>query len=130
MLVNSFLQNTEISVVINNSLTSVSAAESYDVPIPAVIPENMTVAVQPSSNSEDKFWLAMVTSLRSEHPLVYNLRYYQFNKSKRGWFLMKGSGGYGWVPHTAIIAAGIEFNANKSMKTSSVRMINKKITQD
>jgi hypothetical protein len=124
-----YLQNTEVAVVVNNAMTSMNAAEDYNIPIPAVIPSNMTVAVLPSSNSEDKFWLAMVTDLRVEHPLTYNLRYYQYNKSKKGWFLMKGNGGYGWVPHSAIIAAGIEFNANKSLKATSIRLITKKLQQ-
>lgn len=43
---------------------------------------------------------------------------------------MKGQGGYGWVPHSAIMAAGIEFNNDKSMKASSTKMISNKLAQD
>lgn len=127
---NSFLQNTTVHITVNNNQTSINAAEkSYDIPVPAVIPTNMIVAVRPSANSTDQFWLAQVTGLRTEQPLVYNLRYFQYNKSKKGWFIMKGSGAYGWVPHTAIMAAGIEFNNDHSLKVSSVRMLTKKLQQ-
>jgi hypothetical protein len=129
-LVASYLQKTEVAIVVNNNLSSVTAAKGYDIPIPAVIPTNMIIAVRPSANSQDKFWLARVTDLRSEQPLTYNIRYFLFNKNKKAWGLMKGAGAYGWVAHTAIIAAGIEFNNNNSMKASSVKLIAQKINQD
>jgi hypothetical protein len=119
-----------VAITVNNSLTSITAAEHYNIPIPAIIPTNMTIAVKPASNSQDKFWLAQVTGLKSETPLAYSLRYYQFNKAKKCWNLMKGQGGYGWVPHSAIMAAGIEFNNDKSMKASSTKMISNKLAQD
>jgi hypothetical protein len=90
----------------------------------------MDVAVTPSSNSQDSFWVANILSLKSEQPLIYNIRYYNYSKSKKGWVLMKGEGAYGWVPHTAILAAGIEFNANKSMKAASVQHITNAIQQE
>lgn len=127
---NNFLQKTTLAVVVNNNLTSINAAKNYDIPIPAIIPTNMDIVVRPTANSQDKFWVARVLSLRSEQPLAYNLRYFQFNKAKKCWNLMKGSGGYGWVGHSAILAAGIEFNADRSMKASSVAMISKRLASE
>jgi hypothetical protein len=129
-LIQAFLQDTNVAIVVNSNISSIGAAEDYNIPVPAVIPTYMSVAVRPAPNSEDKFWLGQVESLRTEQPLVYNLRYYSFNKAKKGWFLMRGTGAYGWVAHTAIIAAGIEFNADKSMKAVSIRLITKALHKD
>ena len=129
-LIQSFLQNTEVAIVVNHSISSISSAEDHDIPVPSVIPSNMSIAVRPAPNSQDKFWLAIVENLCSEQPLAYNLCYYSFHKAKKGWFLMKGVGAYGWVAHSAIIAAGIAFNADKSMKAVSVRMLTKALNKD
>lgn len=56
--------------------------------IPAEIPENMIVAVQPSKNSTEKYWLAQVTGLKQTDPKVYNLRYYNYSKQSKSWKLM------------------------------------------
>jgi hypothetical protein len=115
---------------VNNSRNSIAAAKDHIVPVPAIVPNDMIIAVQPSANSQDDFWVAMVQSVRSDQPLVYNIRYFNYNKSKKAWVLMKGTGAYGWVPHTAIIAAGIEFNTNNSMKASSIKLISDAIVHD
>ena len=129
-MVNEYLQNTDVAIVVNSERNSTKAAERYDIPVPAVISANMTVAVRPPANSEDKFWLCIVTELKSHEPLSYNIRYYNYNKAKKGWILMKGPGAYSWVRHNVIIAAGIEFNANRSLKANSIRLITKKLQED
>lgn len=90
----------------------------------------MNIAVRAGKNSQDTFWLAVVQSVKTDEPLVYNLRYYQYNKTQKIWKLMKGQSAYGWVPHSAILAAGIEFNQDMSMKVSSQRLITAAINSD
>ena len=76
-LVKKFLQSTTVAVSVDQNITSITAADAYNIPVPAVVPENMNIAVLPTTNSEDKFWLAIVTGLHSEQPLAYTICYYQ-----------------------------------------------------
>ncbi len=85
----------------------------------AFISNNLNIAVQTGNNSQDTFWLAIVLSTKTNERLVYNLRYYQYNKSQKIWKMMKGQSTYGWVSYAAILATEIEFNQDMSMKVSS-----------
>ena len=112
-----------MAVDVHSGRNSIGSAKDHHVSVPAHVPNGMDIAVTPSANSLEKFWVANIVSVKTEQPLVYNIRYYNYSKSKKGWVLMKGEEAYGWVPHSAILAAGIEFNANKSMKAASVQHI-------
>jgi len=129
-LIDSYLQQIPVAVTVLNNRNSIAASKDHYVPVPARIPNGMNIAVTPTANSQDKFWVALTGTVRTEQPLIYNIRYYNFSKSKQGWVLMKGEGAYGWVPHSAIIAAGIEFNNDKSMKASSVKLITTALQHD
>ena len=108
---------------------SIGAAKNHVVPIPSYIPVGMIIAVQPSRTSVESYWLAVVTSKRSNSPLVYNVRYYNQKKVSAKWQLMRGPGAYGYVPHGAVIGAGVELNNDGSMKKSSLDMIQKSLSQ-
>ena len=43
---------------------------------------------------------------------------------------MKGKSAYGWVSQSAVLAAGIEFNQDMSMKISSQRLITAALNKD
>lgn len=93
------------------------------VTIPSEIPDLMNIAVQPSAGYSDLYWLARVESKKTDQPLVYNLQYYQYNKTKKGWNLMRSNQAYSTVPHNAILLAGIEFNNNMSLKADYVKQL-------
>src|SRR5882757_3965179 len=93
-LVNTYLQQVPVSVSVTNTRNSVESAKNHVIPVPSTIPTGMVIAVTPSSNSQDKYWVAQVTSTKSDSPLIYNIRYYNYSKVKHGWVLMKGEGAY------------------------------------
>ena len=98
--------------------------------IPADIPENMIVAVQPSRNSSEKYWLAQVIGVKETNPKVYNLRYYNYSKQSKSWKLMRGQLAYGTAAHSAILLAGIEFNINNTMKAHCVKQLQYVLNQN
>ena len=123
------MQDVSVSITIGQH-SSVSNATAYPIPVPTELPVGMMVAVKAANNSADKFWIAVIQSERSDDPLQYNLRYYAFNKSKKGWYLMKGASAYGWAPHEAILVAGLELNQNCSMRESSIKRITQALAQE
>ena len=129
-LIDSYLQQLSVTVTVLNNRNSIGATKSHYVLVPAHILDDMNIAVTPTANSQDKFWVALAGTVKTEQPLIYNIRYYNYSKFKKGWVLIKGEGVYGWVPHKAIIAAGIEFNNDKSMKASSVKLITTALQHD
>ena len=127
--IKNYLQDVEVSIQLGQS-SSVASAEAHDIPVPEALPVGMLVAVRPTKGYKEKFWLAAVTSTRSEEPLVHNIRYYQQSSKSTCWKLMRGTGAYGYVPHNAVIAAGIELNSDGQMRASSKRLIEKKIQKE
>ena len=125
--IQSFLQDTEVSIVLGKN-NSVSSAERHGVPVPEKLACGMVVAVEPSKNDLQQYWLATIVSEKSDNPLTYNIRYYQQKKSTTRWTLMRGNGAYGYVPHGGIIAAGLELDNNGTMRKSSLRMIEKQLS--
>jgi hypothetical protein len=128
-LIKNYLQDTLIRVVVGN-INSTTSAANYHIPVPARIPEKINIAVRAPANSQDCYWVAIVLSEKSEQPLVYNLRYYNYNKSKKNWVLMKGTSAYGWVSHSAVLVAGLEFNNDNSMKAGSVKHVTAALDAD
>lgn len=96
--------------------------------MPLNIPVGMVVAVRPDNNSTDQYWLATVTEVCQTTPIKYNLRYYQFNKSKKHWILMKGKQAYVVVKLAGILFAGVEFNQNMTISAASMKCIHEKIS--
>jgi len=78
-----FLQDTEIEIHIAESSLQVQINANL-LTIPQVIPDNMVVAVTPTHNSSDKYWIAQVLSKKTSNLLTYNLRYYKYSKQKSG----------------------------------------------
>ena len=117
-----FLQDTDVCITLTHQ-SSVIAAEDYDIPVPEKVPSGMIVALLPPTTSRDKYWVAAVTTICQEEPLVYNVRYLQYNKTRKGWISMSGAGAYGWAPHSSILVAPVELNQNHSMKQDSLRRI-------
>ena len=127
-LINNYLQDTTVKVVLGSN-SSAASASNYNIPVPALVPNEMVVAVIATAASNDKYWVAKVLNVKSDEPLTYNLRYYSFSKAKKGWMIMRGTTAYGSVAHSAIMVAGLEFNQDLSMKASSVKRISHALTQ-
>ena len=89
----------------------------------------MVVAVTPTKASGDRFWIAKVTFIKTNNLLVYHIQYYNYNKTKKCWVIMKEKQAYGTCPHDAIIAANIEFNNNMTIKSASIDLINKSLVE-
>ena len=106
-----------------------AALTNHDIPVPSQIPVDMVVALTPAKSSKEMFWIAKVCSVKSEIPLQYNVRYYHFSKQKKCWVLMKGAGAYGFAPHSAIIAAGLQFNNNFTLTSASRKLVHSKLSQ-
>lgn len=116
------LQDVDVHIVTTNH-NSQHLIDAELVTIPAEIPNLINIAVQPSAGYFDLYWLACVENKKTTQPLVYNLQYYQYNKTKKGWNLMCGNQAYGTTPHNAILLVGIEFNNNISLKADHVKLL-------
>ena len=127
--VKDYIQDVEVHITVGARL-SMSNAEKYHIPVPSLVPDNMIVALRPKKNSIDSYWIAKITSTKTEKPLVYNVRYYDYNKQRKCWVLMKGGSAYGTVDHGGILAAGIEFNKNNTITENSKRLIIKSVQND
>ena len=77
-----YLQDTSVRVTLGQN-NSIENAEKYHIPVPALVSNNMVIAVHATKNSDDSFWVARVESDKSEAPLSYNLWYYQYNKTHK-----------------------------------------------
>ena len=67
-----FLQDTEIEIHVVKSSLQVQINTNL-LTIPQVIPDNIIVAVTPTRNSSDKYWIAQVLSKNTSNSLTYNL---------------------------------------------------------
>ncbi len=117
-----YIQDTEIKFIVTNE-NSMSHIAPEMISIPARIPIDTDVAVCPTKKSTDQYWLANITGILQEDPLVYELHYYNFNKQKKVWIKMKGNGAYGKCPHKAVIMAGINFNKDGSLTAHSKQQL-------
>ena len=123
-----FLQDTEIEIHVAESFSRVQINANL-LTIPQVIPDNMVVAVTPTCNLSDKYWIVQVLSKKTSNLLTYNLRYYKYSKQKSGWQLMREQNAYRTAAYSAVLYAGVEFNANSSMKKACVKHIQHVLAQ-
>jgi hypothetical protein len=98
------------------------------VELPEVIPLDMIVAVTPTHDSSDLYWIAQVVDIddqeiRGKRRVKYTLRYYKYNPKTKSWKLSQGPGYRGDCNHEAILLAGVNFTQSGVITAACVRQI-------
>jgi hypothetical protein len=89
--------------------------------IPDFLPENMIVAIRPSEEYQDKYWIAKILKQSSDRN--YRVHYYKYNGAKKSFTLCRGKDAKGICPIGAILVAGVNLNVNGNVTAASLRHI-------
>jgi hypothetical protein len=87
---------------------------NLQVQLPNILPVDMIIAVIPTEDSIDPYWIAQITEvieneIRGQHRINYKLRYYKYDTKTKAWKLGQGRGYQGDCVHDAVLLAGVNF---------------------